>query len=173
MFPEGGGQPTDHGSIFVKSDEGEKEIKVLSVVRKGPEALHEIDISNAADLSVGDHVLQILDWERRFDHMQQHSGQHLISALFEKEYKYNTKAWWLGTDSSYIEIDGKSITEEEMKRIEQMSNSLIAQALPVNVQIYETPECAGDEVTRASRGLPIDLSGPIRVINIEGVDSSK
>lgn len=173
MFPEGGGQPTDHGSIFVKSDEGEKEIKVLSVVRKGPEALHEIDISNAADLSVGDQVLQILDWERRFDHMQQHSGQHLISALFEKEYKYNTKAWWLGTDSSYIEIDGKSITEEEMKRIEQMSNSLIAQALPVNVQIYETPECAGDEVTRASRGLPIDLSGPIRVINIEGVDSSK
>lgn len=172
LFPEGGGQPTDHGSIIFKK--GEKTFEVKSVVRKGPEAIHQIDASNddVLPFEVGDEVLQVLDWDRRFDHMQQHSGQHLISALFEKEYNYNTKAWWLGTDSSYIEIDGKNITEAEMKRIETMSNSLIAQALPVTVQVYETPECAGDEVTRASRGLPLDLSGPIRVINIESVDSN-
>lgn len=104
--------------------------------------------------------------------MQQHSGQHLISALFEKEFNYNTRAWWLGAESSYIEIDGKTINEDEMRAIEKLCNGLIAEAKSVNVQIYETPECAGDEVTRASRGLPLDLSGPIRVINIEDVDSN-
>lgn len=116
--------------------------------------------------------MQQVDWKRRHDHMQQHSGQHLISALFEKEYNYNTRAWWLGVESSYIEIDGKDITDEEMKTIERLCNSFIAQSLPVNVLIYETADCAGDEVSRASRGLPLDLSGPIRVINIEGVDSN-
>lgn len=116
--------------------------------------------------------MQQVNWERRHDHMQQHSGQHLISALFEKEYNYNTRAWWLGAESSYIEIDGKNITEDEMRKIETMCNSFIAQALSVNVQMFETADCAGDEVSRASRGLPLDLSGPIRVINIEGVDSN-
>ena len=123
-------------------------------------------------LKVGDEVLQVVNWERRHDHMQQHSGQHLISALFEKDFNYNTKAWWLGAESSYIDIDGKDITEAEMKIVERKANELIAQALPVKVEMFDTPDCAGDEVTRASRGLPIDLSGPIRVINIEGVDSN-
>lgn len=142
-----------------------------NVIRKGPDAIHFID-GNDISLKVGDEVLQVVNWERRHDHMQQHSGQHLISALFEQEYKYNTKAWWLGAESSYIEIDGKSITEDEKKRIEKMCNERIAQAVPVNVQMYDSADGAGDEVTRASRGLPIDLSGPVRVINIEGVDSN-
>jgi misacylated tRNA(Ala) deacylase len=144
---------------------------VQNVVRKGPEAIHSIAELDAP-LKVGDEVLQVVNWERRHDHMQQHSGQHLISALFEKEYNYNTKAWWLGAESSYIEIDGKTITDEEMRAVEVLCNSYISQAKPVNVRIYETPECAGDEVTRASKGLPLDLSGPIRVINIEDVDSN-
>jgi misacylated tRNA(Ala) deacylase len=142
------------------------------VIRKGAEAIHFVEPSLKVPLKVGDEVKQVVDWERRHDHMQQHSGQHLISALFEKEFKYNTKAWWLGAESSYIEIDGKSITEDEMKRVEKLSNDLIASSKAVNVKIYDTAECAGDEVTRASKGLPLDLSGPIRVINIEGVDSN-
>lgn len=59
-----------------------------------------------------------------------------------------------------------------MKDIEKLSNDYISQAVPVNVAIFEKPEDAGDEVTRASRGLPVDLSGPIRVIKIEGIDSN-
>ena len=146
----------------------------MNVIRKGPEAIHFIETAgNEVPLmKVGDEVVQIVDWERRHDHMQQHSGQHLISALFEQEYNYNTKAWWLGVESSYIEIDGKNITDDEMKKVEIKCNAFIAKAVPVNVQVFETADCAGDEVTRASRGLPIDLSGPVRVINIEGIDSN-
>lgn len=173
LFPEGGGQPSDRGNLVLKTSEGEKKFEVISVIRKGPDAVHSIENDgNDRDLEVGDEVVQVVDWDRRHDHMQQHSGQHLISALFEKEFNYNTRAWWLGGESSYIEIDGKNITDVEMHKIERMCNDYIAQALSVNVQIYETADGAGDEVSRASRGLPIDLSGPIRVINIEGVDSN-
>lgn len=174
LFPEGGGQPTDKGSLIFKSESGKEEkFQVVNVVRKGPDAIHSVEASlEEVSLKVGDEVVQIVDWQRRHDHMQQHSGQHLISALFEKEFNYNTKAWWLGAESSYIEIDSKEIKEEDMKKIELMANANIAQALPVTVNIYETADNAGDEVTRASRGLPVDLSGPIRVINIEGVDSN-
>lgn len=59
-----------------------------------------------------------------------------------------------------------------MQNIEKLCNECISEAIPVNVAIFEKPEDAGDEVTRASRGLPIDLSGPIRVIKIEGIDSN-
>lgn len=104
--------------------------------------------------------------------MQQHSGQHLISALFETEHNYPTKAWWLGAESSYIEIDGKNITDDEMKRIERMCNEFIAKAVPVHVKLFDSADSTGDEVTRASKGLPVDLSGPVRVVNIEGVDSN-
>jgi misacylated tRNA(Ala) deacylase len=172
LFPEGGGQPTDHGRIIIQSAGGDKSLEVTNVIRKGAEAIHYIEANEPVSLKEGDEVVQVVNWERRHDHMQQHSGQHLISALFEKEFNYNTIAWWLGSESSYIEIDGKNITEEEMKKIEKMSNERIAQGLSVNVQTYDSAECAGDEVTRASKGLPVDLSGPVRVINIEGVDSN-
>jgi misacylated tRNA(Ala) deacylase len=172
LFPEGGGQPTDHGKIFIKSQGEEKSLQVSNVIRKGADAIHFVELNSEVPLKVGDEVVQVVNWERRHDHMQQHSGQHLISALFEKEFKYNTKAWWLGADSSYIEIDNKNITDEEMKKVETMCNELIAESRTVKVQIYETADSAGEEVTRASKGLPVDLSGPVRVINIEGVDSN-
>lgn len=146
-------------------------MSVTNVIRKGPDAIHYIEDAENF-LKVGDEVKQVVNWTRRHDHMQQHSGQHLISALFEKTFNYNTKAWWLGSESSYIDLDCKNLSDDEMKCIEKMANDFIAQAVPVNVNIYEKPEDAGDEVTRASKGLPLDLSGPIRVVNIAGVDSN-
>lgn len=139
----------------------------------GPDAIHFIDsTTDDVPLKVGDKVKQIVDWDRRHDNMQQHSGQHLISALFDREFNYPTRAWWLGAEVSYIELDAKNINDEEVKKIETLCNKYIAQALPVNVKIFENAESAGEEVTRAAKGLPIDLSGPVRVINIEGVDSN-
>lgn len=96
----------------------------------------------------------------------------MISALFDREYNYPTRAWWLGAEVSYVELDAKNINDEEVKKVETLCNMYIAQALPVNVKIFENAASAGDEVTRAAKGLPVDLSGPVRVINIEGVDSN-
>lgn len=80
LFPEGGGQNTDHGMI-VKKD---LQLEVKNIFRREREAVHEIFVADLLPLSVGDEVTQIVDWDRRFDHMQQHSGQHLISAIFEQ-----------------------------------------------------------------------------------------
>jgi Ser-tRNA(Ala) deacylase AlaX len=92
----GGGQPNDEGTIIKLTDQ--QEFQVKNVIRKGPKAIHVLSDGNdpLVNLKVGDEVSQKINWDRRFDHMQQHSAQHLITALFEKEYNYNTKGKWMG-----------------------------------------------------------------------------
>lgn len=130
---------------------------VLDVQRKGAIAQHFIAGSTTAPpFDVGDVVHCTVDWKRRHDHMQQHSGelveievivfsfdekcycsgQHLISALFEREYGVATKSWWLGSEVSYIEIDSTvNLTQDQISRVENMCNELIAASIPVQVHI--------------------------------------
>ncbi|XP_050088971.1 alanyl-tRNA editing protein Aarsd1 [Anopheles aquasalis] len=166
LFPEGGGQPYDHGLV------GDRKVK--SVVRKGAQAIHFFDSDeDTAPFQAGDEVVQRVDWDRRFDHMQQHSGQHLITAIFDRELKYNTKSWWLGSESSYIDLDAKDVTVEQLARVEKICNQLIVDCTPVGVKVYEADDPAlRSDVTRATRGLPEDVSGPLRVVTIEGVESN-
>ena len=76
LFPEGGGQNSDRGTI--------NSVAVLSVTRRGTEAVHLV--SPAVDWVPGTACSQSLDWARRWDNMQQHSGQHLVSAVLEREH---------------------------------------------------------------------------------------
>lgn len=85
-------QPSDYGYLNNK--------RVYHVRRKADIAIHFL----TEPLGVGETVVQTIDWERRFDHMQHHSGQHLISAIIEREFKYTTVSWWLGEEVSYIEL---------------------------------------------------------------------
>ncbi|XP_058062243.1 alanyl-tRNA editing protein Aarsd1-A isoform X1 [Anopheles bellator] len=166
LFPEGGGQPCDYGQV------GDQEVK--SVIRKGSQAVHFIE-SNAetAPFTAGEEVLQRVDWGRRFDHMTQHSGQHLITAIFDRDLKYNTKSWWLGSESSYIDLDTNDVTPEQLETVEKICNELIADCTPVRVKVYEADDPAlKSDVTRATRGLPDDVAGPLRVVTIENVESN-
>ncbi|XP_035900297.1 alanyl-tRNA editing protein Aarsd1-A [Anopheles stephensi] len=167
LFPEGGGQPTDQGTVADR--------KVTSVTRKGALAIHfiEDDSNNGPPFTAGEEVVQRVDWSRRFDHMQQHSGQHLITAIFDREFKYNTKSWWLGTESSYIDLDAKDISREQLDRVESICNQLIVDCTPVEVNVYEPNDPAlKSDVTRATRGLPEDVCGPLRVVTIAGIESN-
>lgn len=165
LFPEGGGQPYDTGLLNGQP--------VVNVIRKGSQAIHRVEAAEG-QLQEGQECVQKIDWARRLDHMQQHSGQHLLSALFEQVYGYDTKSWWLGTETSYIELDSKlNITQEEIQAIEDKCNGFIAKALPVTVSVFESLSAiTSEDVKRATRGLPADHVGQIRVINIEGVDSN-
>ncbi|XP_063241006.1 alanyl-tRNA editing protein Aarsd1-B isoform X1 [Bacillus rossius redtenbacheri] len=158
LFPEGGGQPCDTGSL-----DG---VPVLQVTRRGAQAVHFV----AAPLAVGAAVRQRLDWGRRLDHMQQHSGQHLISAIAEIEFGYATSSWWLGEEVSYIELDTQSVKKEEMDRMEEIVNEKIRAATPVTVKVFEEgdPQLTADR----ARGLPEDHVGPVRVVTIQGVESN-
>ncbi|XP_061400853.1 alanyl-tRNA editing protein Aarsd1-A-like [Musca vetustissima] len=159
LFPEGGGQPCDYGTI--------NGFPVRSVIRKGKEAVHFVETFKA--LEVGTEVLQIVNWERRLDHMQQHSGQHLITELFDKEFNYDTTSWWLGSETSYIELNTKHvITRESLDVIENMANDIIREGRPVSVALIDEKALHQMQGLRAPRGLPKDVEGPVRVIRIEG-----
>ncbi|XP_074418350.1 alanyl-tRNA editing protein Aarsd1 isoform X4 [Larus michahellis] len=158
LFPEGGGQPDDRGLIG--------EVPVLRVTRRGPEALHFVP----APLEPGAAVVLSLDWDRRFDHMQQHSGQHLITAIAEQMFGFKTTSWELGRQRSLIELDTPSMTAEQVEALERSVNEKIRERVPVTVR-----ELAADDPeieTVRSRGLPDDHAGPVRVVDIEGVDSN-
>ncbi|XP_050571501.1 alanyl-tRNA editing protein Aarsd1 isoform X3 [Cygnus atratus] len=158
LFPEGGGQPDDRGLIG--------DVPVLRVTRRGPEAIHFVQTA----LEPGAAVLLSLDWERRFDHMQQHSGQHLITAIADLMFGFKTTSWELGRQRSVIELDTPCVTAEQIEALERSVNEKIRERVPVTVR-----ELAADDPeveTVRSRGLPDDHTGPVRVINIEGVDSN-
>ncbi|XP_054032910.1 alanyl-tRNA editing protein Aarsd1 isoform X2 [Dryobates pubescens] len=158
LFPEGGGQPDDRGLIG--------DVPVLRVTRRGPEAIHFVQ----APLEPGAEVLLSLDWDRRFDHMQQHSGQHLITAIAEQMFGFKTTSWELGRQRSLIELDTPSVTAEQIEALERSVNEKIRERVPVAVR-----ELAADDPeieTVRSRGLPDDHVGPVRVVDIKGIDSN-
>ncbi|CAM4706594.1 putative protein PTGES3L isoform X3 [Caretta caretta] len=158
LFPEGGGQPSDRGLI--------DDIPVLRVTRQGPAALHFVQ----SPLAPGSEVLLTVDWERRFDHMQQHSGQHLITALADQMFGFKTTSWELGHQRTVIELDTPSVTAEQVEALEKNVNEKIRARIPVVVREHseDDPEI---EMVR-SRGLPDDHTGPVRIISIEGIDDN-
>ncbi|XP_076039685.1 alanyl-tRNA editing protein Aarsd1-B [Oratosquilla oratoria] len=158
LFPEGGGQPDDRGTV--------NDIEVVRVIRKGGTALHYL----VAPLEEGTEVLQRVDWARRFDHMQQHSGQHLITAVTETLFGFATCSWYLAEKMSYIELDTPKLMPEQMEKIEKEVNSKIREGIPISIAEYDIDDPAIKEVR--TRGLPDDAVGPIRVVCIEGVDTN-
>ncbi|KAM6951870.1 alanyl-tRNA editing protein Aarsd1 [Aplochiton taeniatus] len=158
LFPEGGGQPDDHGQIG--------DAQVLRVTRQGAEALHFV----SSGLDVGQEVKVKVDWERRFDHMQQHSGQHLITAMADSMFGYKTTSWDLGRQRSSIELDTPSVKPSQLEELEASVNEKIRAQVPVTVKLLSIDDPAVEKVR--SRGLPDDHAGPIRIVDIEGVDAN-
>ncbi|KAA8581746.1 hypothetical protein FQN60_003327 [Etheostoma spectabile] len=160
LFPEGGGQPDDHGLIG--------DVPVLRVTRQGPEAVHFV----GSPLGVGQEVRVQVDWERRFDHMQQHSGQHLITALADTLFGYKTTSWELGRQRSTIELDTPSVKPAQLQALEEAINEKIRVHVPVTIQLLSIDDPAVEKVR--SRGLPDDHAGPIRiVIKLLGTEKGK
>lgn len=165
LFPEGGGQPCDHGTV--------NNLPVTNVTRKGGDAVHFMPVEEIP-LKINDEVHQIVNWDRRHDHMQQHSGQHLITAIFDREFGIGTKSWWLGEKTSYVDLDAKDVTEEQIKTVERICNELIAAGTDVRVDVYEANDpILQSDALRAPRDLPDDVVGKIRVVTIDGVESNR
>ncbi|KAH8409304.1 hypothetical protein KR009_012311 [Drosophila setifemur] len=163
LFPEGGGQPCDYGTLAG--------FPVRNVTRKGSTAVHFVE--SPCSFEQGAEVSMLLDFPRRLDHMQQHSGQHLITALFDREFKYDTTSWSLGSSVSYIQLATPHlISRESLDLIERQANELIREGRPVSVVLVD-PEVAEEfQDARAPRGLPKDHEGLARVVRIEGIESN-
>ena len=107
FYPEGGGQPSDYGTIAG--------IDVKDVYEENGEVYHLVDT-----LPAQTNVTCEIDWHRRFEHMQQHSGQHLLSALLIDTYDIHTVSFHLGSDAVSIDLNVPQLSHEQLLHIEKM-----------------------------------------------------
>ncbi|KAI9188170.1 hypothetical protein H9P43_002561 [Blastocladiella emersonii ATCC 22665] len=179
MFPEGGGQPADRGTLTV----GGTEFKVVDVQRKGTTAIHTVALPSkeAGELLVpGAEAETTLAWARRLDNMQQHSGQHLLSAVAEQEFGWRTASWSFGSEWNFIEVaqdmpdvPAQPITAATLSALESRVADHIAAAHPISVSETSTTT----QTRGSSKALPADLRGAtdliVRTVVMGDVDANR
>lgn len=161
LFPEGGGQPCDLGKVGLAN--------VLRVVNYQGQATHFVD----APAEPGQEVEVMVDWARRNDLMQQHSAQHLITALAIEAFGYQTLAWELKADpatTTTLDLGAEELTPDEFETLEQRVNAAIADEHAVAPR-WVDPAAPEVENIRC-RGLPEGVVGPLRVLEIDGIDTN-
>jgi len=155
LYPEGGGQPADRGLL--------NDTPVLDVQRRGGEIRHFLE----RPVFPGPATVR-LDWGRRFDHMQQHSGQHLLTAVAQDRFGWETTAFHLGELLSDIELAVPKLPPGKLRELEEAVAAEVRAARPVTARRVTAAEFAGLPVR--TRGLPEGLEGEIRLVEIAGVD---
>lgn len=155
FYPEGGGQPCDLGTL--------DRLSVLAV-RKDDEGR----VWHRTSSPVEGEVQASVDWSRRFDHMQQHSGQHLLTAVANNRYGLPTVAFHLGTEVSDIELGTDEIPSGILEKLETEVNELIRENR--QVRWMEVTSEQYERLPVRSRGLPEGHVGMIRLVEIEGLD---
>lgn len=152
FYPEGGGQPGDRGTLndVVVTDTHEKEGQVLHYT--------------AVPMAVGTAVTGTIDWDRRFDLMQQHSGEHMVSGVVHRIYGYDNVGFHMGEDMITIDFSGV-LTEEQLQAVEQEVNGRIWLDSPVKCW-YPDPEELKNLPYRSKK----ELSGAVRIVEFPGAD---
>ena len=153
FYPEGGGQACDIGTLGG--------VNVLDVREKDHEILHLCD----GALAVGTQVFGKIDWQRRFDLMQQHTGEHIVSGLLYEKFGYHNTGFHVGKNVMEVDFDGP-ISPEDLAQIERRANEAIWANLPVKCWIPE-PEELPSVTYRTKRELP----WPVRIVQVPGYDS--
>ncbi|HEX4039927.1 MAG TPA: DHHA1 domain-containing protein [Acidobacteriaceae bacterium] len=169
FYPTSGGQPHDLGSLHAVSRGGAPlEIPVEAVEEdEDGQVWHFV----RKPVSAGTHVEGRIDWQRRFDHMQQHTGQHLLSALFLRELNAPTVSFHLGEAASTIDLSGAPIGHHSLERIERLANEVISEDRPVTVRYVTRAEAESLLAAGHLRKLP-ERAGDMRLIEIAGLDRS-
>ncbi|MBI3664800.1 MAG: alanyl-tRNA editing protein [Acidobacteria bacterium] len=154
FYPASGGQPFDVGRMGGAA--------VVDVVDEGDRIAHLVDV----ELRPGPVACEI-DWVRRFDHMQQHTGQHLLSAVFVEQAGYSTVSFHLGPETSTIDLDAPGLSAAPIEAVEARANALVFENRPVTARFFSPEEAASIGLRK-----PSEREGPIRVVQIEGCDRS-
>lgn len=152
FYPEGGGQPYDTGVLG--------EANVLEVHEKNGVITHLCD----KPFEVGKSVSGKIDWARRFDHMQQHSGEHICSGLICERFHCDNVGFHMGADVVTIDFNA-DISWDELMEIEQLANLYIYEDHPIDIQFYRGAEL--DKVEYRSKK---PLEGDVRIVSFPGAD---
>jgi alanyl-tRNA synthetase len=165
FYPTSGGQPFDTGTLG--------SFAVVDVVddEDGGEILHLIGAGTshaegAGGPAVGDRLHGTVDWLRRFDHMQQHTGQHVLSAAFDRLFKVRTVSFHMGLSSSTIDL-AREVTAKELAAAEDAANRIVWEDRPVSIRYATAAEAAQLPLRKESaRG------GTLRLIDVQDFDLS-
>jgi len=179
FYPESGGQPSDRGML--------SGVRVLEVIDEGDEVAHIL-----AHNPAGESVQGSIDWERRFDHMQQHTGQHILSAAFARVGGYKTVSFHLGAESATIDLDSERLGEQQVERAEILANQVVFENRPVQIFFRSAAETqqldlrkptlreadvrlveVADFDLSACGGTHVSGTGGVGIISIRKVDRSK
>ena len=153
FYPEGGGQAADVGALGG--------VRVLDTREEGETIIHFCD----GPLEVGSTVEGQVDEAHRFDLMQQHTGEHIVSGLLHSRFGYENTGFHVGKDVMEVDFSG-TLTAEDIDWVEKEANRAIWQNLPVKCW-YPTPEELPNVVYRTKRALP----WPVRIVQVGTVDS--
>jgi alanyl-tRNA synthetase len=154
FYPTSGGQPHDTGSLGG--------LPVVDVVDEDDAIAHVLGASLAESAM---DVAGRVDWERRFDHMQQHTGQHLLSAIFADRFGYETVSVHFGADVSTLDLSVETVPHEHLIEAESLANAVVGENRPVDVTY-------ADATTAQGLRKPPAREGTIRVVSIAGLDRS-
>ena len=154
FYPESGGQPSDHGTL--------SEIELIEAVDEGDEIAHVVKRQLR-----GGKITGRIDWARRFDHMQQHTGQHILSAAFEKTGAYKTVSFHLGAEVSTIDLDSDRLGRRQVEEAEDLANQVVFENRPVRVFFQ-----AADEANQLGLRKPTFREGDVRLVEVQGFDLS-
>jgi alanyl-tRNA synthetase len=155
FYPEGGGQPSDQGTI--------NGIQVLDVFEENDEVFHKLHERPSTVI-----VECKIDWYRRFEHMQHHSGQHLLSAVCLELYNIPTVSFHLGKENVTIDLDTPSLTDEQLHAIEAAANQYIYENKKINTLFLQHKE---ELLSLPLRKIP-EIEENIRIVEIMGLDVS-
>jgi alanyl-tRNA synthetase len=153
FYPSGGGQPHDTGAL--------NDVAVLEVRSQGDAIWHLL----AAPATLGAPVQGLVDWLRRLDHMQNHSGQHILSQAFIATAGAQTVAWRLSDHSLTIDLDQADLRDGQLADAERLAAQVVQQNLPISARFVAEAELP----TLHLRKQP-DVEGPLRVVEIGDFD---
>ncbi len=152
FFPEGGGQYADHGVLGQST--------VYDVQEEQGEVWHYTSLP----VEVGSTVQGEIDWRERFEKMQQHTGEHIVSGLVHARFGYNNVGFHLGSDACTMDFDGE-ISREALAEIEWKANEAVIQNLEVQVTYPSKKELEGLDYRSK-----IEIEGQVRIVTIPGYD---
>lgn len=155
FYPGGGGQPPDHGRLGLRD--------VLDANEDGGIVWHRVD----APLDEGAEVEGEISWPRRLDHMQQHTGQHVLSRAFVEIAQADTRSFHLGEQVVTIDVDHADPDEALLRQVEERANQIVWEDRPVRAHLVTM-----DEALRFPLRKPPQVEGEVRVVEVDGYDWS-
>ncbi|AEF94566.1 Threonyl/alanyl tRNA synthetase SAD [Desulfotomaculum nigrificans CO-1-SRB] len=161
FYPEGGGQPSDRGTMV----SARRCYEVVHVEQRPEGIVHWLAGTSVPEN--GASVLMSIDADRRQDHMQQHHGQHIISAIFEQKYGWDTVGFHLGEETSTIDLTTDKIPLHVLQEVEEEANRVVMENLPVKIETYDREQLNPALLKK----VPPDQE-KVRLVTISGIDEN-